>query len=1202
MARMGLSFAGTLVDGLFGLPFLGLIGGTIFGAMLYAAPKHGGPKLSDLHVTASTYGTPIQWGWGTARISGNIIWSKSLVQHKHSDGGKGGSSTYTYSWTGGVSLCSTEFTGPVKMILRIWADTKIVYDATGKSGFSNDVPGNQTGGKGFGGNPTNPNSSVINGPTQVPAFNKLGTFRLVQGTQDQMPDPGLEDFVGADNAEAYRGQAVVVFDDVDVENYGNRVPNWTFEVIFNNDDSAVSQTSFKFAPSTDSTLSSNCGAIDTFRQQFYLIGPSTGDATDHGIHTMSFLDGHELSFTPWAGIIGSSDYFPNTSGMIVADDGNLWIAGGSTNYQAMLRIDPNAMKMTGQIGFNEAGPSGPTDPSVSQPTYNTTFSISGTPGMLVAGQIFHDLHALNLKGMGQIGDTFTYTDHRLKVTGPVNTGSDTVTCFGLGVPDISSGSTTDPLVLYQIQININGMSVSPLASITPALVDTQWADFRGTTQFIMDLTDGNVMFFVGTNSTVTGTDHHPQYLIKVSGTTGEIVWAAPYGVTANNVHALPGNPDDMTTQTKILGGVYAFIDDTDSVWTCSTQDGAMTRTPWQHTTTAGSQAYVDTFGAIIFYGDQGTVFTNSWGIIVENASALGQSLATIMSDICGAVGLQSGDLDVTALVDTNVEGYLLNSQTTARDGITPLASAFLFDGVETDDVLKFVPRGGDSVVTVPATDLVYLDTDKNSLINETRVQEVDLPQQISLTFIDPEHSYEAGVQFARRMAAPFPTVFCSGTITQQYPLVSENGYMAQLAENILYSTWIERVSVKVRLPWQYTIYDPTDVMVITSPDGAQYEIRMQTQSIGADLTNEWTGVAQSPTTYLSQALGDGGDGFLHQVLLPPSPSKLFLLDLPLLRDADDRGQGYTLLYDAAAGYTTSWPGATISESSDDINFTDGPAIASVNGAAWGVATTALGDTDSPFSPDYTNSVTIAMVTDGDELANATLLQVCNGANAFVIFNSATGIAEVVQFMTVVVNPDGTYTLSGLLRGRRGTEVYTSGHMAGDTFVLLTTTNSTIYSISMDGSDMNVPRFFKATTFGALPDSTLSQSFTDTGRAWKPYAPVFVAAALAGSDIDLTWVRRTRIGGELKDLTGDVPLSEQSEAYEVDIYNALGDTVLRTLRVDYTTSPAPTPGVTYTAAQIAEDFGSTPTSLNVAVYQISTVIGRGFGNEQTVQVT
>lgn len=77
-----------------------------------------------------------------------------------------------------------------------------------------------------------------------------------------------------------------------------------------------------------------------------------------------------------------------------------------------------------------------------------------------------------------------------------------------------------------------------------------------------------------------------------------------------------------------------------------------------------------------------------------------------------------------------------------------------------------------------------------------------------------------------------------------------------------------------------------------------------------------------------------------------------------------------------------------------------------------------------------------------------------------------------------------------------------------------------------------------------------------GRAEQPYAPVHIAGTRDGSnDLMIAWVRRTRIGGELVDLTGAVPLGDASEAYEVDIRNA-ADTARAT--------PAPPPPRTRTS--------------------------------------
>jgi hypothetical protein len=80
--------------------------------------------------------------------------------------------------------------------------------------------------------------------------------------------------------------------------------------------------------------------------------------------------------------------------------------------------------------------------------------------------------------------------------------------------------------------------------------------------------------------------------------------------------------------------------------------------------------------------------------------------------------------------------------------------------------------------------------------------------------------------------------------------------------------------------------------------------------------------------------------------------------------------------------------------------------------------------------------------------------------------------------------------------------------------------------------------------------------------------------------------RTRIGGGWRDGTGVAPLSEDSEAYEVDVLDGADGSVLRTLTGD-------TNSVTYAAADIVTDFGSAPTDLYVRIVQISAVIGRGF---------
>jgi hypothetical protein len=92
------------------------------------------------------------------------------------------------------------------------------------------------------------------------------------------------------------------------------------------------------------------------------------------------------------------------------------------------------------------------------------------------------------------------------------------------------------------------------------------------------------------------------------------------------------------------------------------------------------------------------------------------------------------------------------------------------------------------------------------------------------------------------------------------------------------------------------------------------------------------------------------------------------------------------------------------------------------------------------------------------------------------------------------------------------------------------------------------------------------------------------------NVTITWIRRTRLGGAWRDFV-DVSLGESSENYEVDILN--GSTVVRTL------SGLSNPTASYSAAQQVTDFGATQTSVSIKIYQLSSVVGRGYAGVAVV---
>jgi hypothetical protein len=201
-------------------------------------------------------------------------------------------------------------------------------------------------------------------------------------------------------------------------------------------------------------------------------------------------------------------------------------------------------------------------------------------------------------------------------------------------------------------------------------------------------------------------------------------------------------------------------------------------------------------------------------------------------------------------------------------------------------------------------------------------------------------------------------------------------------------------------------------------------------------------------------------------------------------------------------------------------------------------------------------------------------------NLILVGSNARGW-EYVNFTTATLNGDGTYTLSGFKRGRRGTEWACSTHGAGEAWLLA----SSLDVDEMGTDDVGDSLAFKAQSLGRSLDAAPEIDVAPyTGATLKPYAPARIAWAYNGTDLTGTISRRTRVGGAW---TGGstIPISEASEAYEVDVYN--GSTFKRTITVTATNV------FTYTAAMATADGITLPTAPTVNVYQMSDAVGRGY---------
>ncbi len=190
MATLLLTAVGGVVGGPIGAAIGGLVGQAVDRDVLFKPKGVEGRRLSDLRVQTSSYGTPLARLYGTLRVAGSVIWSTDLIESRATSHAKGQPSvtTYSYSASFAVALSARVVTG----VGRIWADGKLLRGTAG------DWKSN------------------------------LGAFRLHPGDEDQPVDPLIASAEG--DCPAHRGLAYAVFEQLQLADFGNRIPSLTFEL------------------------------------------------------------------------------------------------------------------------------------------------------------------------------------------------------------------------------------------------------------------------------------------------------------------------------------------------------------------------------------------------------------------------------------------------------------------------------------------------------------------------------------------------------------------------------------------------------------------------------------------------------------------------------------------------------------------------------------------------------------------------------------------------------------------------------------------------------------------------------------------------------------------------------------------------------------------------------------------------------------
>lgn len=1146
---IGAAIGGTVAPGViaFGMTgaSLGWTVGQFVGNALFP-PDMGnvqGPRLSDLKVQSSTMGGSIPLVYGSARIAGNVIWSTDLVEtSKTTGGGKGGGggpsqTSYTYTVSLAIGLCEGEIVG----VRRIWANKELVFDAGATS------------------------------VTQIIANSlKAASVTVYTGSETQQPDPTIQADKGAADTPAYRGLAYVVLKDLQLEEFGNRTPQLEFEV--------VRQGTF------GGFQDLGWDAIQTPSPDGYVRAP----------------------YNPSGSLDGWESYASESEGGMYVVRINSSVDFSSTNdgVPMILGVEGNAIRVLCCDAMDI--PSYPFDGKYSFDylhSNNYSHLIDVETGAVLAREPIGNIIP-NFVGNFIVPDPIgaPTTGYTRQVAGFIRCDSDPLYPIRnfyvqdgyIGGALIGDYSTQFPIIvggnisMFHAELVSAGYSGKYLIGVAPSadwrrlyafmsddfvppndtsFTMTHWAAFEMVSGGDLTLVDSGgfdaswnfnaggaerlelAFSFWGSAPVRRGHDHSA--MVESSGSK---LWIA------------------KRSQTYLSAGIVVAELNVSNNWTLSSSNAA---SGWDVGVNGLQSIYADRGAAIVCTNNK--VFRYS---SYPSLTAGQIALSEIVSDLCDRSGLAVSEYDVTELTDL-VDGYVVGQRMPARRAIEPLQAAFFFDGVESDKKLKFPKRGRSVSATFTEDDLAAHDGNPAELPDQlarTRAQEMELPREMTISYFSKEGDYQEGTQYDRRLITSAVNV-----ASLPLPIVMSDQKAAQVASVNLHGAWLSREAFQWTSDRSYAMLDPSDVAMVNK-GGRSWKVRITKRTEGANGVINWEGVQEDTTAY-SQVGAYSITNAGMQQLFVPSSTALKVMDTYSLRDSESYSPQ---VYLAASGYGSNWKGAWLYVSKDGgVTYDPSSSVLFKNSAAIGTALDALPAPGQFGIFDETNSVTVQLFDKNETLDSATEAQVLLGANALYLGG------EILQFKNASLVGEGMYVLSGLLRGRKGSERHAYTHTAGEDFALLSTADMQTEPLEKAYIGSNV--LMKPLSFGATSlSSVVAKNLTFNANNMRPLAPVYVNGYQDSTgNWTIEWKRRTRRGGEWIDGT-DAELGEESESYVVEIWTSGFASLVRTL-----TSSSPT--AAYSSADQTTDFGAVQTRLAVKVFQVSAVAGRGEEAATYVQI-
>lgn len=1187
-ASLVLSVAGAAIGTMFGAPQLGFMIGGMIGNYFFSPTQHiQGPQLTDLKVQSNTNGAPIPCIYGAQAVYGQIIDSCGIqIQHHRDKQGKGGPKAESDYDTATLTFAVSFGEGPLQL-RRVWLNETLYVDySSGNSGSVGD-------------------------------YAKYITF--YQGTEDQEPDPSLQAYHGMDLTPAYKGLAYMVFKDLPLANFGNQVPQVKAEVMKTNNaqtNSTHSYVTYPYDNSTDLEIFTN-----PLNNDIILIGDISGGTIIEIIDPISMQIKNSTTI-PYVCSSARNGY-SNSSKIFISDSGNIVFHAriGNNSQAAYIIIDASTLQYSVVDTNLYSGTSDPFYP-MKQAGINQALDIylfgKSSPSIYIAPDYHNNngivFGSLNL-GTGFISSTANkYTLQNSIFDGQApgmfcSNGTDTVYFPSYG----KNGSNVDERFIYLNKVDSFGLTecfaqIYYDATLNSRVNSLIYDNVSNKIFAVIFRFDSNTSYSTklvkvdATTLTIDSTvnlDFPPNIVTDGTGKTTTTVSAYTVtpifnldpvnrslvgqtlnnnnGNTASYYKSVTGNEWILGLFDKSKSNVVGFFINV------GLDDLVVTRSPYLNDEFSG-YATLSSIPRNCIYNKSKDAYTytgvnynqtNSRALILNSGMRVGLGtypLADIVSDLCLKSGMTQDMIDISDINDIECRGFMRANQTTARSLLEALAVIYNFDGVESNTQFIFRKRGKPPVATITEDELgarFYTQnnsTSFDSIFKSQRVQEIDLPCRANIQYFDLSKDYAQNSQEAKRFISTTNNV-----MSIDAPVVLLSDEAKQIVKRIINQSWVSRETFQFETNYDYVYIEPGDVVTVNRPSvGVTHTIRIIKKDESQGII-KFEGQSEDASVYTQIAKGGTGSVSTQSVMVT-SDTELHLLDIPIFSSSDDDIGVYAVVDKKTP--SAKWSGAKVYKSDTQTGtFTSQATFMSY--ATCGTAQGVL--QEGHYENEIDNMSSIIVNINNGELVSISEDDINNGGNLALIGN------EMIQFMNAELKGTNQYELTGLMRGRFGTEQAQKIHQLNDLFILFNFNDGSIKRINKDDYMIGVQKYYKAVTMGKNVDDVTAFDFINNAVGKKPYSVVNVESGRnAIGDLFLQWEKRIR-GQVIFGNTLD-PVDPDGDSYEVDILN--NGQVVRTLKTNNL-------NITYTNDLQIIDFGSVQSSIAVKIYKMSPIVGRGF---------